>query len=88
MAKDYLNVIERALMMGISDKINTDVTGDVYVYGHFPEAEEVKFPAIIVQLTSTGFDEQFYGQSATFGSSGAGTGEVYGTATHTLPYLG
>ena len=27
MAKDFLNVIERALIMGISDKIN-NVTGD------------------------------------------------------------
>lgn len=81
MAKDYLNTIERALMMGISDKINTDVTGDVYVYGHFPRADEVKFPAVIVQLTSSGFDEQFMGQAVTFGDSGAsGTGEVYGTA--------
>ena len=78
MAKDYLNVIERALMMGISDNINTDVTGDIYVYGHFPTTEEVKFPAVVVQLLATGFDEQFFGQSATFGS--AGTGEVYGTA--------
>jgi len=81
MAKDYLNVIERALMMGVSDKINTDVTGDVYVYGHFPTTDEVKFPAVIVQLVSSGFDEQFFGQDVTFGDSGsAGTGEIYGTA--------
>ena len=37
-------------MMGISDKINNDVTGDVYVYGEFPETEDLKFPAIIVQM--------------------------------------
>ncbi len=82
MANDYLNVIERALMMGISDKINTDVgTGDVYVYGHFPATEEVKFPAIIVQLISSGFDEQFFGQTNTFGEGNtSGKGEVYGTA--------
>ena len=51
MAKDYLNVIERALMMGISDKIkNLTGTGDdVYVYGQFPETEELKFPAVIIQ---------------------------------------
>jgi hypothetical protein len=83
MAKDYLNVIERALMMGISDKINTDIDANqnIYVYGHFPATEEVQFPAVIVQLMATGFDEQFFGQSATFGSGGTtGTGEVYGTA--------
>ena len=79
MAKDYLNVIERALMMGISDKINNDVTGDVYVYGEFPETEDLKFPAIIVQMIGSGFEEQFFGQDVTFGASGTtGTGEVYG----------
>ena len=81
MAKDYLNVIERALMMGISDKINSDTASgnDIYVYGQFPETEELKFPAVIVQMTASGFEEQFFGQSATFGtSSTTGTGEVYG----------
>jgi hypothetical protein len=79
MAKDYLNVIERALMMGISDKINNAVTGDVFVYGEFPETEDLKFPAVIVQMIGSGFEEQFFGQDVTFGASGAaGTGEVYG----------
>jgi hypothetical protein len=66
-------------MMGISDKINAAVTGDVYVYGEFPETEELKFPAIIVQMAGSGFDEQFMGQAVTFGESDtSGTGEVYG----------
>jgi len=79
MAKDYLNVIERALMMGVSDKINAAVTGDVHVFGQFPETEELKFPAIIVQMIGSGFDEQFMGQAVTFGESDtSGTGEVYG----------
>tara|TARA_R110000824_G_scaffold256004_3_gene444935 strand:- start:6 stop:512 length:507 start_codon:yes stop_codon:yes gene_type:complete len=79
MAKDYLNVIERALMMGISDKINGEVTGDIYVFGQFPETEELKFPAIIVQMIGSGFDEQFMGQDVTFGDSDTtGKGEVYG----------
>ncbi len=81
MAKDYLNVIERALMMGISDNINNDTaaSNDVYVYGEFPETEDLKFPAVIVQMIGSGFEEQFFGQNVTFGSSGAdGTGEVYG----------
>jgi len=83
MAKDYLNVVERALMMGISDKINTDTAADedIHVYGHFPKTDNLKFPAIIVNLLSAGFDEQFFGQDVTFGSaSAAGTGEVYGAA--------
>ena len=43
MAKDYLNIIERALMMGISDKINAAVTGDIHVFGQFPDTEDLKF---------------------------------------------
>ena len=84
MAKDYLNVIERALMMGISDQINgaTASGSDVHVYGQFPETEEQKFPAIVVQLVASGFEEQYFGQSVTFGSTGnnttSGSGEVYG----------
>ena len=35
MAKDFLNVIERALLMGVSDKINTATAAgsDVYFHG-------------------------------------------------------
>ena len=81
MAKDYLNVIERALMMGISDSINalTESGEDIHVFGEFPEVEELKFPAIIVQHTGSGFEEQFMGQGATLGSSN-GKGEIYGVS--------
>ena len=84
MAKDFLNVIERALMMGVSDGINTLTASgeDVYVYGEFPETENLKFPAIIVEHTGSGFEEQFMGQKVTLGSS-SGTGETYG-ASYTL----
>ena len=79
MAKDYLNVIERALMMGLSDKINAAVTGDIFVHGQFPETEDMKFPSIVVQQVASGFEEQFHGEKITFGAnSTAGTGEVYG----------
>ena len=78
MAKDFLNVIERALMMGVSDTINDVVTGDVFVYGEFPETEDLKFPALIVQHTGSGFEEQFIGQKTTLGS--VGTGEIYGVS--------
>jgi len=81
MAKDYLNVIERALMMGISDKINAAVTEDVFVFGEFPETEDLKFPAIIVQMVASGFDEQFFGQKTAFGENSAvGSGEIYGVS--------
>ena len=69
MAKDFLNVIERALMMGVSDTINNVVTGDIFVYGEFPEVEELKFPAIIIQHNGSGFEEQLMGQRASLGSS-------------------
>ena len=81
MAKDYLNVIERAMMMGISDKLNAAVTGDVHVFGQFPATEELKFPAIIVQQGASGFEEKYFGEDITFGSSAvASKGEVYGMA--------
>ena len=81
MAKDYLNVIERALMMGISDTINglTENGEDIHVFGEFPEVEELKFPAVVVEHTGSGFEEQFMGQDVTLGSS-TGTGEIYGAS--------
>lgn len=84
MAKDFLNVIERALMMGISDGINTLTENgeNIHVYGEYPEVEELKFPAIIVEHTGSGFEEQFMGQKVTMGSS-SGTGETYG-ASYTI----
>ena len=84
MAKDFLNVIERALMMGISATINslTESGEDVHVFGEFPEVEELKFPAVIVQHTGSGFEEQVMGQGVTLGST-RGTGEIYG-ASYTL----
>jgi hypothetical protein len=79
MAKDYLNIIERALMMGLSDKINSAVTEDIYVHGQFPESEDMKFPTLIVQQVSSGFEEKFHGDKITFGSdSNSSSGEVYG----------
>ena len=81
MAKDFLNVIELALMMGISDTINTltESGEDIHVFGEFPEVEELKFPAVIVQHTGSGFEEQFMGQKVTLGST-TGTGETYGVS--------
>ena len=81
MAKDYLNVIERAMMMGISDKLNSAVTGDIFVFGQFPETEDLKFPAIVVQQVASGFEEKYYGEDVTFGSdTSSSKGEVYGMA--------
>ena len=49
------------------------------MFGEFPEVEELKFPAVIVQHTGSGFEEQFMGRGATLGSS-TGTGEIYGVS--------
>ena len=67
MAKDFLNVIERALMMGVSDSINSETTSgsDIYVYGEFPETEDLKFPAVVVQHVGSGFEQQMMGQQMT-----------------------
>ena len=81
MAKDFLNVIERALMMGISDKINTETADneDVYVYGQFPETEDLKFPAVVVQQVASGIEEKFYGDKIVFGDdTTSSSGELYG----------
>ena len=85
MAKDFLNVIERALMLGISDKINdpdqggTDAGDDIYVYGQFPETEELKFPAVVVQQVASGIEEKFMGDKIVFGSDVTqSSGELYG----------
>ena len=79
MAKDFLNVIERALLMGVSDKLNSATASgsDIHFYGEFPETEEVKFPAVIIQQTASGFTEQMVGRKMTLGSN-TGTGEIYG----------
>ena len=91
MATDFLNVIERALMMGISDTVNTliDNTTDmanahvdkynVHVFGEFPEVSDLKFPAIVVEHTGSGFEEQFMGQDVSLGTV-SGTGETYGAS--------
>jgi|TARA_Y100000034_G_scaffold19880_1_gene22623 hypothetical protein len=78
MAKDFLNVIERAMMMGLSDKINTSTTdGDIFFHGEFPEAEDAKFPLVIIQQIASGFAQSMMGQKMTLGSS-SGKGEIYG----------
>lgn len=65
--------------MGVSDKINSAVTGDIHVYGQFPETEDLKFPALVVQQVGSGFEEKFHGEKITFGSdSTSSSGEVYG----------
>jgi len=81
MATDHLNVVERELI----DNLRTGTykggtawsSGDVTVFGQFPETEDIKYPCIIIQMLANGIEEQFMGQAMTSGSSSV-TGELYG----------
>ena len=76
MANDFINLIERAII----NQLRFDFE-DVHVFGQFPEAVDVEYPAIIVQLIASGVDEKFMGEKLTFGTDNTqSTGEIYGMA--------
>ena len=87
MAKDHLNVIERALIDNLrTGTYNTTAgigsgsawsSGDITVFGQYPEPEDIKYPCIIVEMVANGIEEQFMGQMVTSGASSA-IGELYG----------
>ena len=81
--RDYLNVIERKIIDELRAFFNTHHTSDndgvVKIYGQFPEPEELKFPAIMVEQVGSGFEEKLVGEKVTFGAS-TYTGELYGIA--------
>jgi len=81
MATDHLNVVERKLI----DNLRTGTykggtawsSGDVTVFGQFPETEDLKYPCIVIQMLANGIEQQFMGQTISSGSSNV-TGELYG----------
>ena len=81
MATDHLNVIERKLI----DNLRTGTynggtawsSGDVTVFGQFPETEDLKYPCIVIQMLANGIEQQFMGQTISSGSTNV-TGELYG----------
>ena len=89
--KDYLNVIERKIVDELRIFFNTLAptggspswpddypnNGKVFVSGQFPEPEDLTFPSVVVQQIGSGFEEQFMGESVTFGGS-TYSGEIYG----------
>jgi hypothetical protein len=81
MATDHLNVVERELIDNLRTGTYSGGTawssGDVTVFGQFPETEDIKYPCIIIQMLANGIEEQFMGQSISSGSSSV-TGELYG----------
>ena len=81
MATDHLNVVERELIDNLRTGTYSGGTawssGDVTVFGQFPETEDIKYPCIIIQMLANGIVQQFRGQSISSGSSSV-TGELYG----------
>ena len=78
MPNDFINIIEREIIDQLRDTFDT-----AHVFGQFPEAVDVSYPAIIIQLVASGADEQFMGRQVTFGPDDTeATGEVYGMVLH------
>ena len=79
MANDHLNVIERQLIDTMrSGNYNTTagigsgsawVSGNVKVFGQFPDTDEVEYPCIVIEMVANGMEEQFMGQDLTYGAS-------------------
>ena len=51
--------------------------GVVNVVGQFPEPEELRFPSVVLQQVGSGFEEQFIGESVSFGGTKY-SGEILG----------
>ena len=87
MPNDHLNIIERKLIDNLrTGTYNTTAgigsgsawsSGDITVFGQFPETEDLSYPCIIVEQRANGIETQFLGQRLTSGSSEA-IGELYG----------
>ena len=78
MPNDFINIIEREIIKQLRAEFGT-----AHVFGQFPEAVDVSYPAIIIQLVASGADEQFMGRQVTFGPDDTeATGEVYGMVLH------
>ena len=81
MATDHLNIVERKLIDNLRTGTYSGGTawssGDVTVFGQFPDTEDIKYPCIIVQMLANGIEQQFMGQAVSSGSSSV-KGELYG----------
>ena len=72
MAPDYINIIERALIT----QLRTDYDG-CHVFPQYPDAVDVAYPALILELTSSGLFDRFMGEKLTFDGV-TKTGELVG----------
>ena len=70
--KDFINDIERAII----DQLRTTFT-TAHVYGQYPEAMDMQYPAIISEITSSGLFDKFMGEQVSFGTQDK-IGEIVG----------
>ena len=70
--KDFINDIERAII----DQLRLTFT-DAHIYGQYPEAADVQYPAIISEITSSGRFDKFMAEEVSFGTE-VKTGEIVG----------
>ena len=89
MPVDHLNIVERKLIDNIRTGTYNTTGGtstawsssDVTVFGQFPSTTDVKYPAIVTEMSANGLETQFMGQKLTFGASNTeAVGELYGVA--------
>ena len=72
--KDFINDIERAII----DQLRAVFTdANIHVFGEYPQAADMQYPAIISEITSSGRFDKFMGESVSFGSEDK-TGEIVG----------
>jgi hypothetical protein len=69
---DYINVIEHKIV----DQLRTDFP-DCHVFAQYPDTEQVRYPAIILEIEGSGPYQKFMGEKVSFGASDY-TGEIYG----------
>ena len=89
MPVDHLNIVVRKLIDNLRTGTYNTTGGtstawsssDVTVFGQFPSTTDVKYPAIVTEMSANGLETQFMGQKLTFGASNTeAVGELYGVA--------
>lgn len=72
MAPDFINIIERKLINQLRD----DFDG-CHVFGQYPDAVDISYPAIIVEISTSGLFDKFMGEKLSFDGQDK-TGELVG----------
>jgi len=85
---DHINAVERKLIDNLRNGSYTTVdgidsgsawtSGNIAVFGQFPETEDITYPCIVVEMTANGTETQMMGQAMTSGNSVPAIGELYG----------